>query len=114
MLGLIDVRIINFVHDPVTQREPDAATGVIRRADALFRARTSSAAQSPARQTPLNSQANSCPKRLDDSNPNSKSRNTVVDEEAFDSLARDHSTLFRRPVEISGIPARSSVSDAES
>jgi hypothetical protein len=35
----IDVRIINFVYDPMTQREPDAATGVIRRADSLFRAR---------------------------------------------------------------------------
>ena len=39
---LIDVRIINFVHDPMTQREPGPATGVIRRADALFRARTPS------------------------------------------------------------------------
>ena len=41
-VGLIDMRIINFVHDPMTQREPAAATGVIRRADALFRARTPS------------------------------------------------------------------------
>ena len=36
---LIDVRIINFVYDAVAQREPDAATGVIRGAHALFRAR---------------------------------------------------------------------------
>jgi hypothetical protein len=35
----IDMGIINFVHDPVTQREPDAATGVIGRANAFFRAR---------------------------------------------------------------------------
>jgi hypothetical protein len=38
-VGLIDVRIINLVHDAVTQREPHAATSVIRRADALFSAR---------------------------------------------------------------------------
>jgi hypothetical protein len=36
---LIDVRIVNFVHDPMTQREPDTATGVIRCANAFFRAR---------------------------------------------------------------------------
>ena len=39
---LINMRIINFVHDAVTQREPAPATGVIRRANALFRARTPS------------------------------------------------------------------------
>ena len=32
----IDMRIINLVHDAVTQREPDAATGVIGRANAFF------------------------------------------------------------------------------
>ena len=38
-IGFVDVRIINLVHDAVTQRKPHPATGVIRRADALFRAR---------------------------------------------------------------------------
>src|SRR5437870_5576197 len=32
-VGLIDRRIINLVDDPVTQREPNAATRVIRRPD---------------------------------------------------------------------------------
>jgi hypothetical protein len=41
-VGLIDVRIINFVYDPMTQSEPAAATGMICRADTLFRARTPS------------------------------------------------------------------------
>ena len=36
---LIDVRVVNFVYDSVAQREPDATTGMIRRADAFFRAR---------------------------------------------------------------------------
>jgi hypothetical protein len=43
------------------------------------------------------------PKRLDDSTPHSKSRNTVVGEEAFDSLARDHSP-FRLPVQSPASP----------
>ena len=50
-IGLIDVRIINFVHDPMTQREPKPATGVIRRANALLGARR------PAR---LNSRRTEC------------------------------------------------------
>ena len=37
---LIDVRIVNLVHDAVTKREPDAATGMIGCADAFFRARS--------------------------------------------------------------------------
>ena len=61
------------------------------------------AAQSPARQTPLNSEANSCPKRLDDSPPHSKSRNTVVGIEAFDSFAPAHSP-FRLPVQSPASP----------
>ena len=39
---LIDMRIIDFIYDPVTQREPGAATGVICRTDTFFRARTPS------------------------------------------------------------------------
>jgi hypothetical protein len=35
----IDMGIINLIHDAVTQREPDAATGVVRRANAFFRTR---------------------------------------------------------------------------
>jgi hypothetical protein len=38
---LIDVPIINLVYDPMTQREPNAATGVIGRAHAFFRAGSS-------------------------------------------------------------------------
>ena len=38
-VGFIDVRIINLVHDAVTQRKPHAATRVIRGAHAFFRAR---------------------------------------------------------------------------
>ena len=37
---LIDVRIVNLVHDAVTKREPDAATGMIGCADAFFGARS--------------------------------------------------------------------------
>jgi hypothetical protein len=37
---LIDVRIINFVNDAVTEREPDAATGMIGRANSFFGARS--------------------------------------------------------------------------
>src|SRR5439155_23711977 len=42
----IDMRIIDFVDDAVAEREPDTATGVIRRAYAFFRA------GSPARRDP--------------------------------------------------------------
>jgi hypothetical protein len=37
---LIHMRIINLIDDAVAQREPEAATRVISRADALFRARS--------------------------------------------------------------------------
>jgi hypothetical protein len=37
-VGLIDVRIVNLVH--VTQREPNAATGMIRRAHTFLGARS--------------------------------------------------------------------------
>ena len=51
-IGLINVRIINFIHDPMTECEPDAATRVIRRANALFRARR------PARLNPWRAKRN--------------------------------------------------------
>ena len=103
-VGLIDVRIVNFIDDAVAERKPEPATGMIGRAHALFCARTSSAARFPARQTPLNSEANSCPKRLDDSTPHSKSRNTVVGLEGL---------IERVPhSRISPTPAPPAVSDA--
>ncbi len=37
---LVDVRIVNLVDDAVTQREPNAATGMIGRPHAFFRARS--------------------------------------------------------------------------
>src|SRR5437899_8659493 len=43
---LIDMRIVNFVDDSVTEREPDTATRMVGRADAFFRTR------SPARFDP--------------------------------------------------------------
>ena len=36
---LIDVWIVNLIDDTMTKREPDAATGMIGRAHAFFRAR---------------------------------------------------------------------------
>ena len=37
---LIDMRVVNLIDNAVTQREPEPATGVIGRADALFGARS--------------------------------------------------------------------------
>ena len=37
---LIDAWIINLIDDPVTEREPEAATGMIGRAHAFLRARS--------------------------------------------------------------------------
>ena len=37
---LIDMRIINLIDDAVAEREPETATGMIRRAHAFFRARS--------------------------------------------------------------------------
>src|SRR6266542_6527623 len=39
-IRFIDMRIINFVHDSVTEREPDTATCMISRADAFFGTRS--------------------------------------------------------------------------
>ena len=62
-IGFVDVRIINLVHDAVTQRKPHAATSVIRRADALFALEVQRRTQSRAHQTPQNRQVNSSSKR---------------------------------------------------
>src|SRR6185503_18939188 len=35
-IGMIDVRIIDLVHDPMAEREPKPATAVVGRAHALF------------------------------------------------------------------------------
>ena len=37
---LIDAWIVNLIDDAVTEGEPEAATGVIRRTDAFFRTRS--------------------------------------------------------------------------
>src|SRR5207249_11426878 len=37
---LIDAWIVNLIDDAVTEREPEAATGMIGRADSFFRARS--------------------------------------------------------------------------
>src|SRR6266545_3378763 len=37
---LIDVRVVNLVHNAVTQREPNAAAGMVRCAHAFFGARS--------------------------------------------------------------------------
>ncbi len=71
----IDMRIINLVHDAVTEGEPDTATGVIRRAHAFFRAR------SPARFDSRRAKRQRIlrrthPQALGESNPNSKMVNT--------------------------------------
>ena len=39
-VGLVDVRIVNLVDDAVTQREPNAATGMIGCPHAFFGARS--------------------------------------------------------------------------
>ena len=35
-VGLIDMRLVNFVQDPMTESKPDAATGVISRPDTFL------------------------------------------------------------------------------
>ena len=35
-IRMIDVRVVNFINDPMAEREPKAATGVVSRAHALL------------------------------------------------------------------------------
>ena len=49
---LINVRVVDLVHDAVAEREPEPATGVIRSADTFLRAR------SPTRLNPRSAEGN--------------------------------------------------------